>query len=258
MALTGWVAAHTGLPSLMATGGEPVYAGDRLLTVPGTVRDPHTTQWWAETRRHGHQLPMVPATTLVSDAMAVPGATITYRQGDSTVTLTRPEAEWWRAMISRLDGRTIPDLIWEGEGDKRDWASSVKHLGPGLARWSLTQPARTGTATLTLLDPDRLEDVWDLLRSPEPLIIAPGQHADAVPPRFVTVDKATSQRISGDGLIRFTVNWTELPEDSPMLCGETSGWGAAPVVTWAEWDAHDHGWRPTTYLELCKTLAGMP
>ena len=54
------------------------------------------------------------------------------------------------------------------------------------------------------------------------------------------------------------MNWTELPEDSPMLCGETSGWGAAPVVTWAEWDARDHGWRPTTYLELCKALAGMP
>lgn len=34
MPITGWIATHTGLPS-MATGKDPVYAGDRLFAVPG-------------------------------------------------------------------------------------------------------------------------------------------------------------------------------------------------------------------------------
>lgn len=258
MALTGWIAKHTGLPSLMATGGEPVYAGDRLLAVPGIVRDPHTTQWWADLRRHNHQMPMIPKTMLVSDAFAVPGTTITYRQGDSAVSLTRPPGDWYQILLSRLNGRTIPGIAWDGDGDKREWTSSVKHLTPGLSRWSLTTPVRTGTATITLLDPEDGELVWDLLRSPEPLIALPGVHVEGLPPRFVTVDKAVSKRVGAGQLLEWSVSWTEVPEDSPMLCGETSGWGAAPVVTWAEWDRAGHGWRNRTYLDLCKTVAGMP
>lgn len=260
MALTGWIASHTGLPSLMATGKEPIYAGDRLLAVPGLVRAPRPAQWWKHIKAE-EKGPLLtePRATLVSDAMAVPGSTLTYTQGDSSVTLTRPEVEWWRAMISGLDGRTIPDIVWTHDGDKRDWSSSINRFSPRIARWSLEEPARTGTGLLTLLDPDRGEDLWDLLRRSEPLIITPGRHADSLPPRFVTVDKLTSKRISGDGILEYSVTWTEVPEDSPMLCGAQSGWGAAPVVTWGEWAAHDGGaWKSRTPIELCRLIAGMP
>lgn len=260
MPITGWIAAHTGLPSLMATGREPIYAGDRLLTVPGMVRAPRSAQWWKRTLAETKgPLLTQPRTTLVSDAMAVPGSTLTYTQEDSSVTLTRPTTEWWRAMVSGLDGRTIPDLVWRQSGDKREWSSSVARFSPRIARWALDEPARTGAATLTLLDPTRGDDVWDLLRRSEPLIITPGRHTDALPPRFVTIDKAASTRISGDGILEWAVTWTEVPEDSPMLCGPQSGYGAAPVVTWAEWAAHDKGaWRARTALDLCRQIAGMP
>lgn len=259
MALTGWIARHTGLPSLMANGKDPIYAGARLLAVPGMVRAPRSAQWWKHTlaERKGPLLTQ-PRTTLVSDAFAVPGSTLTYRQGDSTVTLTRPTAEWWRGMVSGLDGRTIPNLAWDATGDKRDWASSISRFNTRIARWSLEEPARTGAATLTLLDPPRSEDVWDLLRRSEPLIVAPGEHVDALPPRFVTVDKIKSVRVLGDGITEWEVTWTEVPDDSPMLCGRQSGWGAAPVVTWAEWAAYDKAWKARTALDLCRQIAGMP
>lgn len=261
MALRGWIASHTGLPSLMATGGEPIYAGDRLLAVPGRARSPRMASIWGNPRALmiGPRLETVPTTTVVSDAMAVPGSTMTYRQGDSSVTLTRPTAEWWRAMISGMDGRTVPDLVWEGDGDKRDWSSGVSRFNGRVARWALDTPTRTGTATLALLDPDRHAEVWDLLQRREPLIVTPGAHADALPPRFVTIDKADSKRFGTQNFVRYTVSWTELPEDSPMLVGGTTGWGAAPVVTWAEWQAHGSGtWESGTYLDVCRRIAGMP
>ncbi|MDN5980091.1 hypothetical protein, partial [Bifidobacterium mongoliense] len=39
---------------------------------------------------------------------------------------------------------------------------------------------------------------------------------------------------------------------------ETKMSGAAPVVTWGEWQAFDHGWKNRTVLDLARLIAGMP
>lgn len=259
MPLTGWIAKHTGLPSLMATGKEPIYVGDRLLTVPGLVRAPRSAQWWKRTQAETKgPLLTQPRTTLVSDAFAVPGSTYTYTQGASSVTLTRPEGEWWQAVISRMDGRVMPNVAWDDDGDKRDWASNVHSFNDRTWRWPLIESARSGSGTLTLLDGEQLENFWDMLRSPEPFIVLPGQHTVSLPPRFVIIDKVTSKRLYAD-MAEFSVTWTEVPDSSPVLVGTTSGYGAAPVVTWGEWRDHDGGkWKARTAVELCKQIAGMP
>lgn len=259
MPITGWIATHTGLPSIMATGKEPVYAGDRLFAVPGMARDKRPLTGRAKMIREleGPKL-TEPVTMILSDAYAVPGTTIKYTQGDSSVTLTRPEVEWWRGMVSGLNGRTVPGLIWEEAQDKREWSSPISRYNSLIARWPMLEVARTGGGQFVLDDPSHVNNVWEILQKREPLILTPGAPADVLPSRFITVDKVDSARITGDGIIRWNVKWHELPEDSPMLVGPHAGWGSAPCVTWGEWREVDKVWKSRTYIEICKMIAGMP
>ena len=259
MALTGWIATHTGLPSLMAAGKEPIYVGDRLLTAPGFARAPRSTMWWKHSRAEERgPLLTEPRTTLVSDAFAVPGSTYTYTQGDSSVTLTRPKGEWWQAVISGMDGRVFPGVAWDDNGDPRDWKSGVHSFNDRTWRWPLNDPARTGTGVLTLLNGEQHERLWDLIRRSEPLIVLPGEHTVSLSPRFVIITKAASKRLYGDA-VEYSCSWTEVPEDSPVLAGKTSGYGAAPVVNWGEWGNLDKDvWAHRTPIELCRQIAGMP
>lgn len=213
MPITGWIATHTGLPSIMATGKEPVYAGDRLFAVPGMARDKRPLTGRAKMIREleGPKL-TEPVTMILSDAYAVPGTTIKYTQGDSSVTLTRPEVEWWRGMVSGLNGRTVPGLIWEEAQDKREWSSPVSRYNSLIARWPMLEVARTGGGQFVLDDPSHVNNVWEILQKREPLILTPGAPADVLPSRFITVDKVDSARITGDGIIRWNVKWHEVPE----------------------------------------------
>ena len=241
MSDAAWIATHTGLPSF------------RLATTAGTVRALSASDG---SRSWSILVTGTGADVLLSDPMAQPGVPVTYSWGSSSWVLTRPVAssQWWRAMISRLDGRTVPSLAWEGGSDKRSWSSPVKRFSSGVIRWALDDPAVTGEGELVLLDPSQGDLVWSIVRAHEPLVIMPGAPTESLPVRVLTVDSVSSERISGDGIVRFTVAWTEVPWSAAAL----RSFSGAPVVTWGEWKSLDGGWESRTYSELCSLVAGMP
>lgn len=234
MALVGFVARHTGLPSLRITSAGPVYAGDRLLTVA----------------RSGD---------VVSDLLAPAGEPVTYRQGARQVTLRRATTSPRFASVVGLNGRGLHRCWWRADGDKTSWSSPASIFTTGAVRWPLTPRPRTGSGALVLWQPEDREAMWELLRSRQPLVISSGAPVLGVPPvRAVVVTKVQAERISPEGAIWYDVDWTEVPLDSPTLRGVDGGTGACPVVTWGEWDAADHAWLNRTYLDVCRLVAGMP
>ncbi|WP_172121420.1 hypothetical protein [Actinomyces faecalis] len=199
---------------------------------------------------------------LVSDPLAAPGVPVTYLLPDGRrVEMTRPVPgggeDWWRGMVSRLDGRTVPGLSWDADGDGRDWKSGVARFSASVARWPLEDPPIEGGGTFVLWEPGREREVWDLLTTPGPLIIMTAAPTVAVPARVVTIDSVGRKRISGDGVLEWSVRWTEVPLTSPMVTSPDSATGA-PVVTWGEWEGLDHAWRDRSYLDVCRMVAGMP
>lgn len=234
MALSGWVAKHTGLPSIYVTTPGEVYAGDRLLVVA-----------------EGH--------TIVSDVLAPAGTSVTYRQGGSSVTLTRAKTSPELATITGLDGQGFTGIYWHNEGDDTEWESTGHRFDSGVTYWPLRKNPRTGSATLVLDNPAERERMWGLLSSNQPLIISTGDAVPGVPPvRAIVVSSVKADRASWDGVARFQVSWTEVPLDSPTLANPDGGTGAVRVVTWGSWDKLDRSWQPRTYRDLCKLIAGMP
>nr|WP_300341102.1 hypothetical protein [Actinomyces sp.] len=248
MAGTVWIARHTGLPSFRL----PTVAGRRLSVLAADA-----TRTWTAVAATG-----TGSDLLASDPLAAPGVPVTYLLPDGRkVEMTRPVPrggeEWWRGMVSRLDGRTVPGLSWDADGDGRDWTSGVVRFSPSVARWPLEEPAIEGGGTFVLWEPEREREVWDLLRTPGPLVVMPAAPAVALPARVMTISSVGRKRISGDGVLEWTAKWAEVPLTSPMLTSP-DGTVGAPVVVWGEWDAYDHAWRDRTYLDLCRAVAGMP
>lgn len=244
VAMKSWVAKHTGLPSFLIEG----------VAVGQTVRVDATdgSRTWVAVRRVSTGAPVV-----ASDVLAAPGVETTYTlAGAPSARLSRRGEAWWSGVVTGLDGRPVPGMAWEGDGDAHDWSSPVVRFGSHAARWPLEEVARTGSSVLTV-EADELDRAWRLLRSRQPLFMATGAPANGVPPRVVTIDRVASKRVSGNGFTELSVSWTEVPWGSPIL-GSASGERGAPVVTWGEWDAIDRGWSHRTYLDLCRLIAGMP
>ena len=244
--MRAWVAAHTNLPSFRFQGRPGGW-----FTVDAV--DEAGRSWVAVAAR------TTGGVQALSDPLALPGVPVTYtvRGTGETVRLERPTVEWWRGLVSRMDWRVIPDLVWEKNGDPRGWTSGVKRFNAQLARWPLRDEAVTGAGRFVLMDPGYAPDLWRLLQRHEPLLVVPGEPTAGLPPRVVTVDKVTSKRLTGDGWLDVEVDWTEVPLDSPMLASPDGTRGAG-VVTWGEWDAVDGAWARRTYAELCTLIAGMP
>ena len=244
--MKAWIAKHTSLPSFAFTASK----GSWYVI---EARDETGRAWEAVAVRGTGSL------QVLSDPLALPGVPTTYTvRGTSTsATLTRDGVEWWRGLVSRLNGRSIPGLAWNKNGDPRSWDSGVKRFTPGLARWPMdTQPMK-GSGVFDLLEPAREGEVWRLLQRREPLLVFPGERTPGLPPRVVTVDSVASTRLTGDGMLTFSVDWVEVPLDSPML-RRPGGSAGVGTVTWGEWDAHDGAWRRRTYADLCRLIAGMP
>ena len=163
MAVTSWVARHTGLPSFHVTDGETVTAADGRVLTWGLRED------------------------VVSDALAQLAAPATYMAGASTVTLTRAGHEWWQAVLTTSTGRVVPGLVWEKDNDPSAFDPGVSVFSPTSHRWPLTVPARTGSSTFIFLDPQREPDVWALLTHRAPLVLAPGQPSAALPIHAIVV-----------------------------------------------------------------------
>lgn len=245
MALSGWVARHTGMPCVTPTSTGPVWAGDRLLTVVGASR----------------------VGVPVCDPLAPVGRETVYRQGSSTVRLSR--ASLGSHMVTDRTGHLVAPIRWLGS-DSTDMGVSVVSQGTSrgpVDRWPLRPPARSfslecstsGAATATMraltVAAGRLVVVHD-----ETVCDVDG--CDIAPVQVVVVSKASCQRTGHRPTVRRS--WSLACEVRDGLEDATGpdyqgarGY-ASGVVTWGEWDALDRSWRHRTYLDLCRAIAGMP
>lgn len=226
MTLTAWVAASTGLPSFYSDQALKVTCGSRVLA-DGT------------------------APVLLSDALAQPGIPTTYQVGATSVSLTRTATGARYAVLTRLNGRGIPGSWYLDTDDPQNWKSDRVTYPNGGARWSENTPLRTGSGRFILWDTTQIDTMWDLLQAKEPLIVAAGAPVPGASPlRVITVGEVSPKRVSPQGATQWDVSWQEYPMRAVS--------GTAPVVTWGEWQAYDHGWKSRTMLDLARLIAGMP
>ena len=232
-AFFGWIATHTGLPSLRVTEPGPIYAGSRLL-----ARAPDEG-------------------AIISDPLAPLGSPVEYRQGDHAVTLMRPDDG--QHMVTDPTGRRAVRIALLGD-DATDPDTGLSLFtpdtgGPSIPSWRCgvldttgTLEARTaGLDTATMLELVRARCPIIQLHSPRACQIP---DCDIPPVRVIL---AQSARHARDGVVsrarrEWSIPWTEYR-------GET---GAAPVVTWGEYEAHSQGWTEESYEDLCRRIAGMP
>mgnify|MGYP007112205176 CR=1 FL=1 len=234
MTMIGWVAAHTGMPSLRVTGPATVRTWDRILTVVPAGGD-----------------------VLMSDALAEPGVPTEYADGSTTVTLTRRADGARYALLTDLTGRGVGGLWYRDLGDPESWKSDAYRYPDGGVRYAETPTMREGSGRFILWDPTREAAMWDLVRARTPLVVsAAAQVPGASRLRVVTVDQVSRQRLTPQGAQTWDVQWIEYPADQVT--------GAAPVVTWGEWqaygDAHPStpGWQHVSALDLAQVIGGMP
>lgn len=244
MSITGWIATHTGLPSVVTDATGPVYAGDRLL---GTVT--------AST-----------VGTAMSDPLAAPGVPVTYTQGGDTVTLTRASIGS-HAMTDAL-GRTVTPFKWltDDSTDLQVSASTMVTTTWQAERWPLVQPPRTFTLN-ALTEGEATINLGTLAIGPGLVIIfhdlsvCEAEDCDIPPMQTVVVTKASNARTARFPKAQRSWSLTCVARDgleSTTAMIPATGYGA-PVVTWGEAEAFDPKWQDTyTYTELVQKIAGMP
>jgi hypothetical protein len=205
VSVTAWVASHTGLPSIYSADPVRVTCGDRVLADgSGPV--------------------------LLSDALAEPGVPTTYTVGDSSVTLTRAAGGRSEGILTMANGRGVQGLIYADNRDTVDLGVEPSRFNARISRWAIEDPPDTGTAVFVLTDLSREDEVVSVLRQHGQVVIGPARPTVGVPMRMVTVAKPRRTRLSS-AAIQFEVPWTEFRVTSGQMSG------AAPVVTWGEWEA---------------------
>ena len=230
--MIGWIAEHTGLPSLYITTLGAVYAGDRLLVAPDTV----------------------PA--LVSDPLAPLGTPVVYRQGATTVTLTGADPGYH--MVVSSDGRTAARIALLGD-DGTTQGSGLSLFEPDSDHEDIPQWGRipsphgslacrtAGIHTARLLSMVKSRAPLVSFHSPAACEI-PG--CDIPPVRAFVAGESSYQRTG-------TVLEARRVWSIPWTGYTPAGW-SAPVVTWGEYEAASAGWTQESYVEICQRIAGMP
>jgi hypothetical protein len=199
---------------------------------------------------------------LVSDALAEPGVETTYTVGSETVTLIRRDDGH---MLTDARGRGRVSLAWLGD-DSDEWDPRVAMFDPSgarspVSRWSLRPSTPTGTLQASTLA-GQTQAMRDLVsgdrRGPVIAVHSPGEcqipGCDIPLVRMVVLGAAQSQRT---GRIDVAARSWSLPY-RVVDPRETKMPGAAPVVTWGEWEALGEGWQNRTILDLARLIAGMP
>ena len=232
--ITGWIATHTGLPSLRvvaeSTKVQVLRDGELWFTVAA-----------GETR-------------LVSDAAAPLGTPVVYAAGAEAVTLTR--ADTGRHMVTDIRGRNQARVRAVGNDDT-EIPSGVSFFDQGrpVARWPLARQYETGEMivrtdavdTAVLRELAHTKSPVFSLHSPSACEI---EDCDIPAVRQIVLTSANNQRTGRiDRAVReWNLQWRETDVSS----------GLAPVVTWGEYAAASDGWTHESYEDLCQRIGGMP
>ena len=227
MAIKGWIGAVSGLPSLLVDGPCTVTVGDHVLARLGAGQH------------------------LVADALAAPGVPVVYGVGGDTVSLTRPVGDWWGVLVAGRDGRPVPGLAYEGNGDPLEWKPGTSTVA-GVTRWAIRDESVTGTGVI-VAEVGHEPALWGVLRQHHPVMLIPSAPTAGVPPRTVIVTSVSRKRL-GDELVEVTIGWSEHAVSA----------GVVPVTTWGEWrawgESHpgEDGWRAWSAIEVARRVQGMP
>ena len=232
--ITGWIATHTGLPSLLVVAEtakvQVLRDGERWFTVAA-----------GEAR-------------LVSDAAAPLGTPVTYTADGETVTLTR--AGSGKHLITDVNGRNQARVRAVGNDDT-EIPSGVSFFDQGrsFARWPLARQFETGEMVVRT-DSEDTHALAKLAHAKSPVFSLHSPSAceiegcDIPPVRQVVITSANHQRTGRvDRAVR---EWVLAWRESDGLDG------AAPVVTWGEYAAASDGWTNESYAEICRRIGGMP
>ena len=232
--MMGWIATHTGLPSLRVVAEsvkvQVLRDGELLFTVQA-----------GETR-------------LVSDAAAPLGTPVTYTAGGETVTLTR--ADTGRHMVTDIRGRNQARVRAVGNDDT-EIPSGVSFFDPGrsVVRWPLARQYETGELVVRT-DLEDTAALAELAHAKSPVFSMHSPSAceipdcDIPPVRQIVLTSARNQRTGR--IDRAVREWVLAWRESDGLDG------AAPVVTWGEYAAASDGWTNESYMEICRRVGGMP
>lgn len=225
--MKAWIAAHTGMPSFYTDSALRISCGDRVIA-DGT------------------------SPVVVSDPLAEPGVPTVYTVGDETVTLTRRAGSAGTAVLTDDGGRGLDGLIYVDTGDQENYAPDVTQFNPFVTRWSMTNPAYTGSGTFTLKDLSKRGQVDALLRRHRVVIAGPASPSPGMGLRRVIVTQVQRSRYAAGTRMRFEVSWSEARLGAREACG-------VPVVTWGEYaDASNGKLTGESYLQICRRIAGMP
>lgn len=230
----GWVADHTGLPSLHVQAEESnlrvLRDGELWFTVAaGEVR-------------------------LVSDAAAPLGAPVTYTAGGETVTLTR--ADSGKHLVTDVNGRGQARVRAVG-ADDTEIPSGVAFFDQGrpFARWPLLRQYEAGEMVVRTDSEDtRMLAELAHVKSPVFSLHSPAaceiEDCDIPSVRQVVLTSANHQRTGRvDRAVReWDLSWRETDQSK----------GLAPVVSWAEYAEHSDGWTGESYVDMCRRVGGMP
>ena len=232
--MMGWIAAHTGLPSLR------VVAEDAKVQV---LRDGES--WFTVAAGE---------TRLVSDAAAPLGTPVVYAAGSETVTLTR--ADTGRHLITDARGRNAARVRAVG-ADDTEIPSGVSFFDQGrpFARWPLARQYETGEMVVRT-DSEDTAALAELAHAKSPVFSMHSPSAceiedcDIPAVRQIVLTSANNQRTGRvDRAVReWDLSWRETDQSK----------GLAPVVTWGEYTEASDGWTHESYEDLCVRIAGMP
>lgn len=255
---TGWVAEHTGMPSM------------RLTTTRGVrseVRARCGDSEWVAWSQVGTGEPVI-----FSDPLAPVGQETVYTLGSRAVRLTRRPLGGH--VITDEYGRMVARIRVTGD-------DSVAH-STGLSTMATTMGAADRWPLVTPPEEYRLEcltaggdtaTLRSLVRAHGRVVVlhdrdtcqVPG--CDIPPVRRCVITSATEARTGRvDLAVRsWQITLSDRSRDKwrlpPGKGGDAAGVPsvpAAPAVTWGEWARIDGAWQHRTYEELCRLVAGMP
>lgn len=254
MALIGWVAIHTGLPSLYATG---------------------TGRLTADSMPSNRLIATVNGGTLVSDPGAPAGEPTIYRMGDESVVLTRagqsvggsPITYW----LTTSDGQAVADVQVVGDDERvyeMDAEVFTSALGRHIPRYRLGQSPPTGTLEV-LTQGAATPLLRDLVRARSPLWIVHSHAACQIPgcdiegARLIVPSRMREARDARRDVAQreWRIEYSRIP-DSLASDGVQVASGV-PVVTWGQWETwgktnSPKGWQHWSAIQVCQRIAGMP
>lgn len=245
MAISGFVASHTGLPSVSFT---PTVG--KLSVVWGSAGGRRWVAWCGVGRG---------GSVVFSDPQAPIGAVTVYEFEGSRVSLTRRSVG--SHLLTDLTGRKRVRFRWLGDDGIEHYPglSSLSTSNGAVDRWPLVSEPEQVSVEIATVDADTwlmrefatCRDQLLLVHDP---VICEVEGCDIPGVRRCVLLSAQESRTEHRDHARR--RWQLKVADRSADAGRVAPFSGGPVVTWGEWDAFDHHWEHRTVEELAGLVGG--